>query len=179
MTISNLDKERKRRGQRGKAEGKAGSKRAKERGSEGAETLKAKNAEKAGVGTESGDGVGGEPEKEKKKRGRPPKKERAATEDKTGADLKDHKGARKALRHAVKAAVKEQKTKIAKTLVDKAMEGNTRSAEMMLELMHKKKKDGEGGKKKKQKGASWAQLLALEDEYDKSAEGDEKKAEGG
>jgi hypothetical protein len=122
MTISNLDKDRKRKGQRGRATEKAGSKRATVQESAKAESRKSKDADGA--------------EEAKPKRGRPRSKKKSGAEE-TSVDPANHKGARKALRHAVKAAVKQDSGKIAKSLVNTAAQGNLRSAEMMLELMNK------------------------------------------
>jgi hypothetical protein len=102
-------------------------------------------------------------------------------EEKGGADKKeDHKGAKKALRHAVKAKVKEQRTNIAEKLVAKVVnEGDLKGTAMVLTIMEKTRKDGENGGKK-QKGANWAQLLVLEQECEdakrKEAEEAKRKA---
>ena len=89
----------------------------------------------------------------------------------------DYKGARKKLRHAVKAAVKAKSAELAQRLVKKAEEGDMRGAEMMLSLIEKKK-PGKDGKTKKRSGPSWAELLASEPEWDETAEsgGQEQKA---
>ena len=81
----------------------------------------------------------------------------------------DYKGARKKLRHAVKAAVKAKSAELAQKLVSKAEEGDMRGAEMMLSLIEKKK-PAKDGKTKKRSGPSWAELLASEPEWDESAE---------
>jgi hypothetical protein len=54
----------------------------------------------------------------------------------------DHKGARKALRQAVKTVVKVRRAKIAEKLVEKTEDGDAHCAAMVLSLMEKKK-DGE------------------------------------
>ncbi|MGA2754006.1 MAG: hypothetical protein ABSE53_09560 [Terracidiphilus sp.] len=54
-----------------------------------------------------------------------------------------HKGASKALRHAVKKAVKESKGQIADSLVTRTVGGDMHCAAFVMELMEKKKKDGE------------------------------------
>jgi len=57
---------------------------------------------------------------------------------------KKHKGAGKALRHAVQREVKEKCGKIAETLVNQTQDGDMVSAAMVMDLMEKKKRDGEG-----------------------------------
>ena len=86
------------------------------------------------------------------------------------ADIEDHKGARKVLRHAVKAAVKEKSAEIAKTLVSKVEQGDMRGTEMVLSLIDKKKQGKDEKKKKKRSGPSWAELLVSEPEWDESME---------
>jgi hypothetical protein len=99
--------------------------------------------------------------------------------DDVPVDFEDYKGARKKLRHAVKAVVKNKSGVIAKTLVGKAEKGDTRGTEMML-LLIEKKKQGKDVKKKKRSGPSWAELLASEPEWDESMEDDgEKPTEDG
>jgi hypothetical protein len=71
---------------------------------------------------------------------------------------KEHKGARKALRHAVQKEVKENCGKIAGTLVTQTRGGDMRSAAMVMDLMEKKKKDGEG--ETEPEGPSLAEQLA-------------------
>ena len=87
-------------------------------------------------------------------------------------DLEDYKGARKKLRHAVKAVVKVKSQEIARKLVSKVEAGDMRGTEMVLSLMDKKKHDTDGKKKKKRSGPSWAELLASEPEWDESMEDD-------
>ena len=87
-------------------------------------------------------------------------------------DLEDYKGARKKLRHAVKAVVKVKSQEIARKLVSKVEAGDMRGTEMVLSLMDKKKQDTDGKKKKKRSGPSWAELLASEPEWDESMEDD-------
>ena len=53
------------------------------------------------------------------------------------------KGAKKALRHAVKETVKKNKEQIAGSLVTRTVGGDMHCAAMMVSLMEKKKKDGE------------------------------------
>ena len=65
--------------------------------------------------------------------------ERNATET---IEKEDHKGAKKALSHAVKKVVKKSKEQIADSLVTNAVKGDMRCAAMVLSLMEKKK-DGE------------------------------------
>jgi hypothetical protein len=92
-------------------------------------------------------------------------------------DLEDYKGARKKLRHAVKAVVKAKSEAIAKKLVTKAQEGDMHGTEMMLSLIEKKKQDKDTKKKKKRSGPNWAELLASEPEWDESMEdGRDQKA---
>ena len=87
-------------------------------------------------------------------------------------NLDDYKGARKQLRHAVKAVVKANSDKLAAKIVKKAQDGDVRGTEMILSLIEKKK-PGKEPKKKKREGPSWAELLVSEPEWD---EEDEKKA---
>lgn len=101
----------------------------------------------------------------KANKGKQAKKSPDATPE-TPVDVnpEDYKGARKELRHAVKAVVKANSTKIAKKLLEKAEGGDMRGTEMMLSLIEKKKADKDG-KKKKRNGPSWAELLASEPEW--------------
>jgi len=92
--------------------------------------------------------------------------------DDVSVDLEDYKGARKKLRHAVKAVVKNKSGAIAETLVSKAEKGDMRGTEMMLSLIEKKKQGKDAKKKKKRSGPSWAELLASEPEWDESMEDD-------
>lgn len=85
-------------------------------------------------------------------------------------DLEDYKGARKKLRHAVKAVVKANTTALAKKIVQKAQGGDTRGTEMMLTLIDKKKA-GKEPKKKKREGPSWVELLVSEPEWDEEEDG--------
>jgi hypothetical protein len=57
---------------------------------------------------------------------------------------KKHKGAGKALRHAVQKEVKEKCGRIAERLVNQTRDGDMRSAAMVMDLMEKKKKGAEG-----------------------------------
>ena len=91
-------------------------------------------------------------------------------EESVPVDLGDYKGARKVLRHAVKAVVKVKSEAIAKKLVSKAEAGDPRGTEMILSLIEKKKQDKDAKKKKKRSGPSWAELLASEPEWDESME---------
>jgi hypothetical protein len=113
-----------------------------------------------------------EQEKKDKAAKRPARKARdagKAEEESVAVNLEDHKGARKLLRHAVKAVVKVKSAEIAQKLVSKAEEGDMRGAEMMLSLIEKKKKQGKEPKKKRS-GPSLAELLASEPEWDENAE---------
>ncbi len=114
------------------------------------------------------------------KRGKGKGAERAEEENSEASvpvNPEDYKGARKKLRHAVKAAVKAKSAELAQRLVKKAEEGDMRGAEMMLSLIEKKKQDKDA-RKKKRSGPSWAELLASEPEWDENAEsgGQEQKA---
>jgi hypothetical protein len=93
-------------------------------------------------------------------------------------DLGDYKGARKKLRHAVKAVVKVKSGLIAEKLVSKAEAGDMRGTEMMLSLIEKKKPGKDAKKKKKRDGPSWAELLASEPEWDESMEEDRDQGSG-
>ena len=104
------------------------------------------------------------------KTGKPQATEEPNTDESVSVDLKDHKGARKVLRQAVKAVVKEKSAAIAQKLVSKVQEGDMRGTEMVLSLIEKKKQDKDAKKKKKRSGPSWAELLASEPEWDESME---------
>jgi len=84
------------------------------------------------------------------------KAERKATKK---ADKKKRKGAKKALRHAVQREVKENCGRIAQTLVNETHAGNMRSAEMVMDLMEKKKKKN-GEDENEPDGPSLAEQLA-------------------
>jgi hypothetical protein len=90
--------------------------------------------------------------------------------DDVPVDLEDYKGARKKLRHAVKAVVKVKSSEIARKLVSKVEAGDMRGTEMVLSLIDKKKQGTDGKKKKKRSGPRWAELLASEPEWDESME---------
>jgi hypothetical protein len=96
-------------------------------------------------------------------------------EEHVPVNLEDYKGARKKLRHAVKAVVKAKSSTIAEKLVSKAELGDIRGTEMMLSLIEKKKQGKDEKKKKKREGPSWAELLASEPDWDETVEDDEKK----
>ena len=101
-----------------------------------------------------------------------PKKARRAKGDATADCAQDDaqcKGARKALRKAMKAKVKEECKEIAITLVNKVKAGDMRSAEMMMSLVERKKKDGKEAQKKRD-GLSDAELMASEPEWDAEQE---------
>ena len=85
-------------------------------------------------------------------------------------NLEDYKGARKKLRHAVKAVVKANSETLAKKIVQQAQGGDARGTETMLSLIDKKK-PGKEPKKKKRDGPSWAELLASEPEWDEEEDG--------
>ena len=69
-------------------------------------------------------------------------------------DLGDYKGARKKLRHAVKAVVKANSKTLAEKIVEKAQDGDARGTQMMLSLIEKKK----AGQRSKEEKAGWAEL---------------------
>jgi len=101
--------------------------------------------------------------------------ERAA--EKEEKDKQAAKGARKALRKAVKKAVKEQCAMIARTLVDATQKGNMRSTAVVLSMIEKKKKGGEGAKR--HGGLTAADLLGSEEEWEgETAEAMEKQGSG-
>jgi len=108
----------------------------------------------------------------------PPETETAAQgpERAVGAEIapEAYKGAKKALRHALKAKVKAQREQIAETLVEKMKKGDMKGTEIVLTLMEKPKEEN-AKKKKKRDGPSWAELLVSEPEYDPSMEDDTKK----
>ncbi len=82
-----------------------------------------------------------------------------------------HKGAKKALRQAVKAKVKKEKEKIAEVLVNKVKSGDMRGAVMVLSLMEHGNKEGKDGKKRHD-GLKLIDLLESEPEW----EGEEAEA---
>jgi hypothetical protein len=96
--------------------------------------------------------------------------------DALAADVepKEYKGAKKALRHALKAKVKAERVKIAEKLVEKVTQGDMKGTEIVLTLMEKDK-DENAKKRKKREGPSWAELLASEPEWDESMEDDGEK----
>ncbi len=85
-------------------------------------------------------------------------------------NLDDYKGARKKLRHAVKAVVKVKSATIARKLVSRVEQGDMRGTEMMLSLIEKRKQDKDAKKNKRREGPSWAELLASEPEHDPSTD---------
>jgi hypothetical protein len=84
---------------------------------------------------------------------------------KNEAEEEEHKGAKKALRLALKAKVKEERTEIAAALVRKIKEGDLGGAKVALVLMERGKKEGKDGKKKRS-GPSEVELLASEPQWD-------------
>lgn len=110
-----------------------------------------KNSDEAAAGKRPRDGKRKTKEKEEKKE-----------RNKFG------KGARKALRHAVKKKVKERSDTIAAKLVEKTEGGDMRSADMVLALMEKKKKGGEDDFD--YDGPSLAEQLAAEPSWDEMQE---------
>jgi hypothetical protein len=103
---------------------------------------------------------------EKNEKAATKKHEKAEKNATKKAAKKKRKGAKKALRHAVQREVKEKCDSIAEKLVNQTREGNMSSAEMVMDLMEKKKKkDGEGGTEpdgpslaEQLAGPSWADL---------------------
>lgn len=93
-----------------------------------------------------------------------------ATTLKMPENLEDYRGARKKLRHAVKAVVKANSETLAKKIVQQAQGGDARGTETMLSLIDKKK-PGKEPKKKKREGPSWAELLVSEPEWDEEEDG--------
>lgn len=91
---------------------------------------------------------------------------------KKGEKKAPNQGAKKALRKAVKRAVRERSKQIADSLVDHTVEGDIRSAEMVITLMEDKKKEGEDDKP--WTGPSVAEMLASEPEWDEEMEAKEK-----
>jgi hypothetical protein len=105
-------------------------------------------------------------EKKPKSRKKPTKK----------IEKEEHKGARKALRHAVQREVKENCGKIAERLVNDTQNGDIRSTEMVLSLMEKKKKDGDEDDDG-QDGPSLAEQLAAGPSWDEVQEARRKARE--
>jgi hypothetical protein len=130
---------------------------------------------KAGKETAKAGESGQEPTAEEKpKRTKKSAAKRTAEKEQEGNQAT--KGARKALRKAVKKAVKEECDRIAKALVEQTKKGNTRSTEMMISLIEKKK-DDEGSKR--HGGLTAADLLGSEEEWEsESAEAMEGQASG-
>jgi hypothetical protein len=95
-------------------------------------------------------------EKSKEKAAKKPEKDKKKSTKKIRKE--EYKGARKALRHAVQKEVKARSGSIATTLVDKTASGDMRSTAIVMELMEKKKKDGE--RDTEPEGPSLAEQLA-------------------
>ena len=85
-----------------------------------------------------------------------------------GIAEEDHKGAKKALRRAVKVEVKNNSTSIAKALVNKTTCGDMRSAKMLMNLMDKPGKDDDD---EGYEGMSTAEMLASEPPWDEDKDG--------
>jgi hypothetical protein len=72
--------------------------------------------------------------------------------------------AKKALRKALEDAIRRRREEIAESLVNKVIDGDERSTEMMLSLIEKKKKDG--ATSSRHGGLTAADLLGSEDEWE-------------
>ena len=87
----------------------------------------------------------------------------ASCKDAKGAEEEDHKGAKKALRRAVKVEVKKRRAEIATSLVNKTTSGDMRGATILLNLIDKSGKHDED---EGYEGMSTAEMLASEPEWD-------------
>lgn len=85
-------------------------------------------------------------------------------------DKQSRKGAKKALRHEVKKAVKAKSKQIAQSLVDRAGTGDVRSATLVISLMEHKKKDA--GQQTAGDGLNLAQMLASEPQWKETSDPD-------
>jgi hypothetical protein len=153
MGRSNLDKKRQEAKSKAvKAPGKAGGKDDAEASGMGGEEAAKKGAKKAA--------------KKGRKRASKSREEKAEEKrkEKEEKEKKEGKGAKKALRHAVKAVMRKGCTGFATSLMSQAKDGKIRSTEIMLSLMEKRKKDGENDVG--WDGLSIAAKLAAEPEWD-------------
>jgi hypothetical protein len=76
-------------------------------------------------------------------------------------------GAKKALRRALKDELNGDGAKrIAEALVEQTVKGDVRSANILMNLVVKKKDEGGKGKKKKRSGPTLGELLASEPDWD-------------
>lgn len=156
MGKSNLDKERQRaKSSAVNAPGKAG----------GKDNAKAAGADNAEVSAMAGKKAAKKSAKKGRKRDSRSKEEKAEAKrkEKEEKEKKEGKGAKKALRHAVKAVVRKDCTGFATSLMSQARGGEIRSTEIMLSLMEKKK-DGEDDTE--WDGLSVAGRLAAAPEWD-------------
>ncbi len=136
MGRSNLDKKRQEaKSKVVKTPGKAG-------GKDNAKADGADNVEASGMGGEEAAKKGAKKGRKRESKSKEEKAEKKRKE-KEEKEKKAGKGAKKALRHAVKAVVREDCTGFATSLMSQAKDGKIRSTEIMLLLMEKKKKDGE------------------------------------
>jgi vacuolar-type H+-ATPase subunit E/Vma4 len=106
-------------------------------------------------------------EKAAEKKPRNGKRKTTEKEDKKKRK-KSGKGARKALRHAVKKVVNENYDAIAETLMKGTKSGDLRSTDRLIELMEKKKKSGDDDFD--HDGPSLAEQLAAEPSWDEMQE---------
>jgi hypothetical protein len=162
MGRSNLDKDKRTQKKKEKAEknGKTATGEASETGGDGAEV----EMKTPGTAVAADEAAKNKSNKAQGKKG----------EKKEGTGKKK---ARKALKKAVKRQVAEKSESIAKTLVNGFVDGNMRSAAIVMDLVEEKKKDGE---KKKRDGLTAAELLGSEEQWEsESFEAMEGKAELG
>ena len=159
MGRSNLDKERQ------KAKSKAVKTPRKTGGKDSAKAAGDDNAETSGMGGKEAAKKGAKKGRKRDSRSKEEKAE-AKRKEKEEKEKKVGKGAKKALRHAVKAVVREDCTGFATSLMSQAKDGKIRSTEIMLQLMEKKKKDGENDAG--WDGLSIAGKLAAEPEWDEA-----------
>ena len=159
MRKSELDKIEERSKKRGRPK--------KAEGGESAQAGGGESAQAGGSGEEAAS-------KEKPSRRRKSKAEKEAEEEEKEKEAA--KGARRALRHAVKKVVKMKCGSLALKLMEETEMGNMRSAAMMISLMEKKQ---EGDGEKRHGGLTAADLLGSEQEWDgETAEAGEKQGTG-
>jgi hypothetical protein len=131
---------------------------------------KAEKKPKTGTGSKAAEGTGEAPGQDVRANtdgnSGEEKMENVVKPNKNGAKKDGRKGkkARKALRKAMKNAVREKSAQIATALVNEVINGDKRSADMMISFIEKKKKDG--GTPNRHGGLTAADLLGSEEEWE-------------
>jgi hypothetical protein len=131
---------------------------------------KAEKKPKTGTGSKAAEGTGEAPGQDVRANtdgnSGEEKMENVVKPNKNGAkkDGGKEKKARKALRKAMKNAVREKSAQIATALVNEVINGDKRSADMMISFIEKKKKDG--GTSSRHGGLTAADLLGSEEEWE-------------